>query len=480
MLKSDSTVLLKSRIRQTKKSEKRGSCVLYVMSRDQRVADNHALLSAQKHAIAKELPLAAVFCLYEKSGYRAREHYEFMLEGFKQVELSLQVLNIPFMMLIGPPIERLQALIHHTKPDAVYFDFNPLRGPRLLLNNLSKKVDCSLFVVDTHNIIPVWETSEKYEIGAYTIRPKIHKKLGAYLEEPEQLVKHPFVWPGPVIPLEKLDNQIREVLHGIKTNGTVNKFQSGEVQAHEHLEQFINDKLESYALQRNDPSAGVQSELSPYLHFGQMSALRVALRLREVALQAGSDLHLLNSPKMPKPEESQSVGMQGINALIEEMVVRKELADNYCYYQPKYDSIDAAPKWARTSLETHRIDPRDYLYSYDQLRDAQTHDEAWNAAQRQMISTGKMHGYMRMYWAKKVLEWTESPEQAIDFLIRLNDHYSIDGGDPNGYAGILWSVAGVHDRPWFDRPIFGVVRYMNFDGLKRKYNIEYYCKSFSS
>ena len=264
-------------------------------------------------------------------------------------------------------------------------------------------------------------------------------------------------------------------MDAIPANGTKISYTSGADAAQYHLEEFIKNKLNTYAVDRNDPSSGSQSDISPYLHFGQISSLQVALRLREVALQNGDDLHYLSSPKMPQPEEAKKTIMNGIDALIEEMVVRKELADNYCHYCKDYDNIGAALEWARKSLDAHREDKRDHLYTLDELTHAKTHDDAWNAAQRQLTSTGKMHGYMRMYWAKKVLEWTESPEQAIEFLIHLNDFYSIDGGDPNGYAGILWSVAGVHDRPWFDRPVFGVIRYMNYEGLKRKFKIEAYC-----
>ena len=468
------TELLKSRIKQINSSKTDGKCVLYVMSRDQRVKDNHALLCAQKHAIAKKLPLAVVFSLYAKSGVRAREHYQFMINGLKQVETDLEELNIPFMMLIGTPQERLSATFHHLQPDAVYFDFSPLKGPKMLQKALSGTSECSMYVVDTHNVVPVWVTSEKREVGAYTIRPKIHKLLETYLIEPEQLQKHPIKWPGVVKSMHEQDDLTQEVLKGVEANSTKNDFVSGEQAANNHLDNFIKTKLTTYAVDRNDPSKGSQSDLSPYLHFGQISALRVALILREEALKNGSDLHFLSSPKMPKPEEALNTLQHGIDSLIEEMIVRKELADNFCYYDENYDNLGSAPGWARVSLDKHRDDPREHVYTLEELEQAKTHDPAWNAAQRQLTQISKMHGYMRMYWAKKVLEWTESPEQAIEFLIYLNDHYSIDGGDPNGYTGIMWSVGGVHDRPWMERDIFGVIRYMNYAGLKRKFNIENY------
>lgn len=530
--------LLKSRIRALNQvsTDETSASVVYVMSRDQRVADNHALLAAQKHALAKKLPLLVVFCLYPKSTPRAREHYEFMLDGLRHVETDLDDLNIPFMILIGTAQERLSEVFHDLRPDAVYFDFNPLKGPKMLQKALSTQARCAMYVVDTHNVVPVWITSEKREVGAYTIRPKIHKLLATYLVEPEQVQKHPIDWPGAVTSLNKLDHKIQQVLDDIASNGTNNTFPTGEKAAKQHLDEFIATKLATYAVDRNDPSKGSQSDISPYLHFGQISSLRVALRLRDVALKNNSDLHFLSSPKMPKPEDAENTLQHGIDSLIEEMIVRKELADNFCYYDDNYDNLGAAPGWARDSLDKHRDDLREHTYSLDELEKAKTHDPAWNAAQRQLTSTGKMHGYMRMYWAKKVLEWSPSradvsgvldsflsrddmdgtrstathtsrtketanntqlisplnqgsqipnlkslsgPEWAIEVLKYLNDHYSIDGGDPNGYAGILWSVAGVHDRPWMEREIFGVIRYMNYAGLKRKFEIEKYVDKYS-
>jgi deoxyribodipyrimidine photo-lyase len=331
-----------------------------------------------------------------------------------------------------------------------------------------------MFVVDTHNVVPVWAVSEKREVGAYTIRPKIHKLLETYLVEPQQIQNHPVKWTNSFESVHEIDEKIDKILSTVKSNGTKNEFISGEIAAITHLDTFIKTKLAKYAVDRNDPSRGSQSDLSPYLHFGQISALRVALLLREEALKNNSDLHFLSSPKMPKPEDAQNTLQHGIDSLVEEMIVRKELADNFCYYDDNYDNLGSAPSWAVASLDKHRTDPREHIYSLEELEQAKTHDPAWNAAQRQLTQNGKMHGYMRMYWAKKVLEWTESPEQAIEYLIYLNDHYSIDGGDPNGYAGILWSVGGVHDRPWQEREIFGVVRYMNYGGLKRKFDIEAY------
>jgi deoxyribodipyrimidine photo-lyase len=236
------------------------------------------------------------------------------------------------------------------------------------------------------------------------------------------------------------------------------------------LNQFIANGLVSYAMNRNNIANDQQSGLSPYLHYGQISSLRVAL---EVIKHCDRRPLLFEEVKLASHGEAPSF-YDGVNALLEEMIVRKELADNFCFYSKDYLSLSAGPDWARQSLAAHADDIREYIYSRDQWENAQTHDLSWNAAQNQLTKSGKIHGYMRMYWAKKMLEWSETPEIALANCIYLNDAYSIDGGDPNGYVGILWSMVGLHDRPWFDRPVFGKIRYMNEGGLMRKYDVMAY------
>ena len=432
-----------------------GGCVLYVMSSDQRVRDNQALLAAQDHALRLGLPLAVVFCLLPKAGFRAREHYQFMLDGLQQIENDLATYSIPFMMLIGDPYDRLMAAFYHVKPSVVYFDFNPLRGARALQTKLSQSVSFPCYVVDTHNIVPVWRASDKLEVGARTLRPKIHRQLNEYLVAPGSLHPHPHRWHGPIMQLHSLSNQVQEVLDDLPANGQHLAFESGEAAALRMVDDFIAYRLRGYARTRNDPTIDGTSNLSPYLHFGQLSSLRVVLCV-EAAVSADETLRT------------------DADVLIEEMVIRKELSDNWCLYNADYDKLEGAARWAQATLQKHSSDPREHIYSSEQLTNAQTHDPAWNAAQRQLVATGKMHGYMRMYWAKKVLEWSSSPQQALGTLIYLNDFYSIDGGDPNGYAGIMWSIAGVHDRPWGERPVYGTIGSMVYTGLKRKFTVRDY------
>jgi deoxyribodipyrimidine photo-lyase len=200
---------------------------------------------------------------------------------------------------------------------------------------------------------------------------------------------------------------------------------------------------------RNDPNGAAASDLSPFLHFGQLSAQRMALTIK--SRKGGSSGDRL--------------------AFIEEAVVRRELSDNLCFYNPSYDSLQGAAVWARESLELHNADPRAYVYTQEQLEQAKTHDDLWNASQIQMVKEGKMHGFLRMYWAKKILEWTADASTALDTANYLNDRYELDGRDPNGYVGCAWSIMGIHDMGWKERDIFGKIRFMNYAGCQRKFDV---------
>ncbi|OWR45475.1 DNA photolyase, partial [Danaus plexippus plexippus] len=215
------------------------------------------------------------------------------------------------------------------------------------------------------------------------------------------------------------------------------------------LKSFLDKRLKVFATKRNDPTQDALSNLSPWFHFGQISAQRVALCVKEY-----------------KTKYTESV-----NSYLEEAIVRRELADNFCFYCEHYDSIKGASQWAQKTLDDHRNDKRTHIYTLEQFCKAETHDDLWNSAQIQMVKEGKMHGFLRMYWCKKILEWTSSPEEALKYAIYLNDHYSVDGRDPSGYVGCMWSICGVHDQGWAERAVFGKIRFMNYDGCKRKFNV---------
>jgi len=427
--------------------------VMYVMSRDQRCFDNYGLAYAQDYALHYKLPLIVVFSFLPIVKNRAQEHFDFMLKGLQEVSSTLQSHDIPFVPLFGNPQETIVAFAQIARPALIVTDFSPLRGVRSWQKKVAQRLP--LVVVDSHNCVPVWITSQKQEFGARTIRPKIHAVLNEHEIPPTKVIHHPYIFKNSLPSLQQNVAQIHKIRSSYKPNGTLIPFMPGEKAAQKLLNDFITHRLDGYSERRNDPTQDGLSNLSPYLHFGFLGSVTVLRAVREA---------VATRPNL-RPDA---------DTLIEELVVRKELADNFCYYNQYYDSLRGAPEWAQKTLEKHQSDVRHCSYSLEAFENAQTHDTAWNAAQKQLRQTGKMHGYMRMYWAKKILEWSQTPEDALYTAIYLNDFYSIDGGDPNGYVGILWSIAGLHDRPWGERPVYGTVRSMVYNGLKRKFDIQAY------
>jgi len=439
-----------------------GGAVLYWMSRDQRAHDNWALLKAQDLALEKKASLLVCFCLVPKFLDATLRHFDFMLQGLAETCKDLQSLNIGFVLLKGQSVtevpkfvRKLQQMGKKGGVHAVVCDTSPLRVPRSWTAGVAKALQnmkVPLLQVDAHNVVPIWEASEKQETGARTLRPKITKRLKEFLVDFPPLRRH------PVAPLlgKKGGFDVAAALKSLqvdRTVGPVSKelFTPGAAAGKRRLEEFVRKRLTIFGKQRNDPTKQALSGLSPWIKFGQISAQRCALVVKKAA---------------------QGASKAGADDFLEESIVRRELADNFCWYNQNYDSLKGASAWAVDTLKKHSKDKREYVYSRLQLEKAQTHDELWNAAQRQMVSEGKMHGFLRMYWAKKVLEWSKDPAAALATAIYLNDRYNLDGREPNGYVGCMWSICGVHDMGWPERKIFGKIRYMNYEGCKRKFNVK--------
>lgn len=442
------------RIRLLQKGEETSGPVVYWMSRDQRVHDNWALLFAQKLAIEKHKPLTVLFNLVPNFLEATIRQYGFMLKGLEQVEKELKKYNISFFLTLGDPQFEIPLILKKINASVLISDFDPLKIKRIWKRDVAKNIRIPFYEVDAHNIIPCLYVSNKVEFGAYTIRPKIQRLLPEFMEEFPKINK---MKSGSLLS-DKVDWQKAE--KSLMINRDVKEIswlKPGENNAQQVLIDFLENKLDYYTENRNDPNKNVLSNLSPYLHFGQISAQRVALTV---------DQFYRNHPSS--------------KSFLEELIVRRELSDNFCYFNPKYDSFEGFPEWAKKTLNEHRKDKREFLYSLKEFEQAKTHEDLWNAAQLEMVKTGKMHGYMRMYWAKKILEWSKSPEEAIKIAIYLNDKYELDGRDPNGYVGCAWAIGGVHDRAWTERPVFGKIRYMNFNGAKRKFDVGLYIKKFIS
>lgn len=464
------------RIKKLSEKEYTGGTVVYQMCRDLRAHYNDALLFAQElaHKHGAQLIVNYVIWNYEWEG-ATRRFYDWILPSLEEIEVVLRKCNIPLVVTFEE--EKLfttkrtfQEVGAHI--GAVVIDQLPLHFMRRWKEVFLRDNETPLYEVDTHNCVPVWGASEKQEFAARTIRGKLHKKLPVFLTPHEELTfhheNHELLKTIAAVDWKDTKMKIR-CNEGVSGVGS---FVPGEKAAHEMLERFLDAKIDSYDGLHNDFTKDGQSNLSPYISHGNISRRTIILRLLEKKkMTIGS--------AFSDTANGSNGHMGSVAAFIEECVVRAELADNFCYYNSNYDTFEGFPSWAKQSLEKGRTDKREYLYTLEEFRNGKTHDDLWNAAQLQMVETGKMHGYMRMYWAKKILEWTKSPEEAMRIAVYLNDVYELDGRDPNGYVGCAWSIGGVHDRPWFPRAIFGTVRYMAESGVKKKGDIKKYIEKFS-
>jgi deoxyribodipyrimidine photo-lyase len=457
------------RIRSLKPGKSGDGPVVYWMSRDQRVEDNWALLLSRAIAQEADVPVVVVFCLTDDFLGAGRRHYDFMLKGLQELEAALSLKKIPFFFLQGDPGKEIPQFVNKYGAGALVTDFSPLRIKAGWVEQIIPEIKIPFFEVDAHNVVPCWEASQKQEYAAHTFRPKLYGLLPEFLEELPELEpnsRSSEISQGACMP--EILSRTQET--GIKTlllGGISHKsgdflfepehFKPGEKAARKVMESFLTDRLDSYSKLRNDPTKNALSNLSPYLHFGQISAQRIVLEVEK----AKSD-----------PESKK--------AFLDEILVWKEISDNFCFYNPGYDRFESFPAWARESLNAHRHDRRSHVYTLEEFEAGKTHDPLWNASQMELLSTGKMHGYMRMYWAKKILEWSESPEKALEISVLLNDRYELDGRDPNGYAGIAWSIGGVHDRAWKEREVTGKIRYMSYEGCKRKFDVKSYIAKYSA
>ena len=427
----------------------KGRFVLYWMQSSCRVECNHALEYAIRTANDLRRPVVACFGLTANFPEANARHYAFLLEGLRDVSRGLERRGIPLVVRRGAP----DAVAAELSREAclVVTDRGYLRIQREWRARAAQAISCALIQVESDVVVPVEAASFKEEYAAATLRPKLRKLLREFAVPLRKttLRSDPPARTPATLPLE----DIPSVLGDLGVDDTVPPvagIAGGPTAATVRLEEFIERGLRPYHDQRSDPGLDGQSGLSPYLHFGHISPLQIVLAVKR---RRG----------------------KGVAAFLEELVVRRELSMNFTHFNPRYDQFACLPRWCRATLLGHERDARPYRYSSEQLETARTHDPCWNAAQMEMVATGRMHGYMRMYWGKKILEWTERPQEAFRIALHLNNKYQLDGRDPNGFAGVAWCF-GKHDRPWTERPVFGMVRYMNANGLKRKFDMDAYVR----
>jgi deoxyribodipyrimidine photo-lyase len=445
-------MIQKERVRPlNNEKEKSRDYVLYWMQAAQRSEYNHALEYAAEQANVRAKPLVVFFGLTEKFPEANERHYAFMLEGLQETCRALEQRGIRFVIRHQSPDGG--AIRMARRADLAVVDRGYLRVERRWREEVARKIDCPLVQVETNVVVPLEQASPKEEYAARTLRPRIRRQLEKYLV------------PMKKVPLQKgsLKGEFRTLnladLDGLlarlpldRCAGRVRTYIGGMKEAKKRLREFIDRKLAVYAKMRNDPNVDTVSQMSPYLHFGQISPLYVALEV-------------LKS------------GKRAAEVYLEELIVRRELSMNFVFYNRKYDRFESLPDWARKTLKEHEKDGREALYSPTELEEGRTADPYWNAAQREMVVTGKMHNYMRMYWGKRIIEWTRTPEEAFRTALHLNNKYELDGRDPNGFTGVAWCF-GKHDRAWPTHPVLGKIRIMKASGLRRKFDADAYARRY--
>jgi deoxyribodipyrimidine photo-lyase len=428
---------------------------------NRRVDSNHALLHAVKRANELGLPVLyyeALSCSYPSANDRL---HTFILEGVPEQALRLRQLGIGYCFYLRRRECDPNDVLYRLAEDAacVVSDDYPTFVAARHNASAPRRLAVLYEVVDSSCVVPM-SLLEKREYAAYTIRPKIRKLLPEYLRPcPSVEVANKWELPVPPFHTPVTTSAIPSLVAACEIDHSVRpsiSFTGGRLAAERALQVFLDRNLRRYARERNEPSAHATSGLSPYLHFGQISSLEIALAARRHA------------------EENDLIA----DEFLEELIVRRELSFNFTRHVESPVSLDNLPNWARQTLSQHAGDPREPSYRYEQFEQAETHDALWNACQAEMLLRGKIHGYYRMYWGKKVIEWSPTCQDALETMVRIHDSYALDGRDPNTYTGILWCF-GLHDRPWQTRPIFGSIRYMSYDGMKRKTDVDAYLREIA-
>jgi len=433
------------RVRRQGPPDPDGRCVVYWIQRAQRAVDNPALDVAIAAGNALGLPVVAFLGLHPFVERANLRHYQFLVDGLGDLSEGLRRRGVGFVLRRFPD-HRIAAFAAEVRPALVVADENPLRQIEEWHRTVAAALRMPLWTVDADVIVPS-RLLLKEQYAARTIRPRIHARLREFLTTSRTTrARLPWRTPRGVQALRPSAT----LLDGFPCDRAVAPvpgFRGGTAEARRRLRTFVRRRLAEYDEGRNHPERDDTSQLSPYLHFGQIGPREVALAARDSGGPTAA-----------------------VDAFLEQLVVRRELAVNYVTFNPRYDSLEGCESWALHTLNRHRRDRRPVLYTEDQLEAADTHDPLWNAAQRQMVETGWMHGYVRMYWAKKILEWSRAPEEAFDLAVVLNDKYLLDGRDPNGYTNIAWAIGGKHDRPWSERAVSGTIRWMSFASTSRKFD----------
>ena len=447
-------------VRRTGAPDPRGKCVVYWMQRSQRGTDNHALNVAIDAANVLGLPLVVYFAGISNFPHANLRHYAFLNQGLPDIEADLAARNVSFVFRRAPHESHTQ-LLADVQAAMVIGDENPMRAPESWRAELAKQISIPFWTVDADCIVPQ-RLFPKPQFAAYTMRPRLYKLLPEYLcafaaPQAEHAWKRPRGFQSDTVQ----DDMTRGWTSLDRSVPPVKAWRGGAHAALERLKLFVREVLPRYELTRNQPDVDGTSCLSPWLHYGHICGQTIALAVDEAAVQ---------NPGLKSARDS----------FFNELIAWRELCINFARYNPDYDNPGCAEAWARQTIAEHARDEREHVYTLEQLEHAQTYDELWNAAQTQMVRHGWMHNYLRMYWAKKILEWSPDNATAYHNTVYLNDKYFLDGRDPGGYGGIAWALVGKFDRAWNRHPVFGKIRYMSGASTGRKFNSKRYIAQMSA
>lgn len=433
-----------------------GKCVVYWMQRAMRILDNPALDVAIEAGNILGLPVVVFFSLIPNYPNANERHYRFLAEGLADIAEDAAERGVGFVLRRHPD-NALAPFLAEVNAALLVGDENRCREPERWRRTLAARLTLPYWTVDADVVVPSRVFDRDYFL-MHHFRPHLKRELSRFPDEP--LGRRPLhVWrPGRTIDAVTPDLHAPEAMQGMdRSVRPTDAFKGGTHAALEHLRRFVAGPLASYETERNRPEVRGTSRLSPYLHFGHIGPFTIAKAVRD-AVHAGKATAAAQE------------------RFLEQAIGWRELSVLFVRHTPDYDNWQCADLWAQKTLTEHCADPRPALYSFEQLERAETGDDLWNAAQREMLETGWMHNYLRMYWAKKILEWTPNPAVAFEWAVTLNDRYELDGRDPNGYAGIAWAIVGKHDRPWFDRPVFGLIRPMSGASLAKKFDAQRYIR----
>ncbi|MGL4403670.1 MAG: deoxyribodipyrimidine photo-lyase [Fusobacteriaceae bacterium] len=439
-----------------KELDKEGDYVACWIQNSPRIKYNHTLEFSKNLSERTGKPLLLFFVLNPDYPEAKRRSYQFLLDGIYNFQKNLRNEKIELNIFLGDPAEiagEIGKFSVALVTDKGYLNFN-----RDLNLKITRENSSSFYEVESNLIVPVETASDHEEYGAYTVRKKINSKVSGFIKNP----RDEFL-DGSKIKCHNINygkfESLKEKLWDIENKENRENFlqsisddnfyplciEGGETSGEKILDEFIEKKLDFYHLYSNSPFQNFHSGLSPFLHFGQISPHYIYNKV-------------VNSGKAE----------EAIEGFLEELIVRRELAFNFCYFNRNYSDFNKIlPSWCYETLEKHKGDNRPYLYTLKELENWKTHDEYWNEAQKSLVTLGTMDSYLRMYWAKKILEWSPDPETAFNHTLYLNNRYFLDGRDPNSFTGVAWCY-GKHDRAWKERSVFGKIRYMNENGLLKK------------